>query len=84
MLEEAFREKRGEGTIKRIIMAARRVGGRHLDQHLWRIGVRSVSLALSLANGFHEKAFCVKVNVVSEAQTKVSNRERLSLCFHSL
>jgi len=25
MLEEAFREKRGEGTIKRIIMAARRV-----------------------------------------------------------
>jgi hypothetical protein len=32
---------------------------------------------------FHEKAFCVKVNVVSEAQTKVSNRERLSLCFHS-
>jgi len=24
MLEEVFREKRGEGTIKRIIMAARR------------------------------------------------------------
>jgi len=27
MLEEAFREKRGEGTINRIIMAARRVVG---------------------------------------------------------
>jgi len=27
MLEEAFREKRGEGTINRIIMVARRVVG---------------------------------------------------------
>jgi hypothetical protein len=45
------------------------IGGKHLDQRFWSIGVSSVSLSLSLANGFHEKASLVKVNVVTKAST---------------
>jgi hypothetical protein len=34
-------------------------------------------------NGFHEKASLVKVNVVTEAETKAAKRERLLPRFHS-
>jgi hypothetical protein len=37
---------------------------------LW--GAAYLSLSLSASNGFHEKAFCVNVNVVTEAETKAA------------
>jgi hypothetical protein len=40
------------------------------------------TLPLSVPNGFHEKVSLVKVNVVSEAQTK-ARRVRLLPRFHS-
>jgi hypothetical protein len=43
---------------------------------------RVAYLPFSLANGFHKKVSLVKVNVVSEAQTK-ARRVRLLPRFHS-
>src|SRR5215211_6185666 len=39
---------------------------------------RAAYLSLSLPNGFHEKAFLVKVNVVTEAETKAAKRTPLA------
>jgi hypothetical protein len=48
VLEDAFREKWGEGAKA---VSSWSAGGKHLDQLFWSIGVSSVSLSLSLANG---------------------------------
>jgi hypothetical protein len=52
-------------------------GCRHLDRSLWCSGEGSVSIPL-LPNGFHEKVSLVKVNVVTEAETKAAKRTPLA------